>query len=218
MKDEVRGWLSGRTARGYLRVSSKAQGDKYGPAAQRADEDKAVYDLQMRAIDVYYEDHITGRDAPKRSDFQRMVADAKASAFEVLVVGRVDRFARNEEDAWAYLKTLRLAGIAVYFCEEDVLVPQYEGWQDRVGAGINEAAAYSRKLSKNVRKGLRAKSASGAHVGGVAFGYRHGTDGKLEPDPATAPLAGSPLSSTQDPARQRTNLSRRSSTGVACAS
>ena len=71
-----------------------------------------------------------------------------------------------------------------------MLVPQDEGWQDRVGAGINEAAAYSRKLSKNVRKGLRAKSASGAHVGGVAFGYRHGTDGKLEPDPATAPTRG----------------------------
>lgn len=175
-------WFEGKRGRGYLRVSSKGQADKYGPAAQRRDEIEAASEHGIGELQVFYEDHITGTNAYKRQDFQRMVADARAKRFDVLVVGRVDRFARNERDAWNYLHELAETGVAVYFCEERVLVPHDPDWQDKIGAEINGAAAYVRKLRRNVTKGLRSKWAAGGHVGGVPFGYRRTPDKlRLEP-------------------------------------
>lgn len=185
MRDE-REWLRDRRARGYLRVSDKRQADKFGPDSQRRVELEAAARVGLLGPSLFYEDHITGRDALRRSDFQRMVADAVARQFDVLVVGRVDRFARNEEDAWEYLKKLRLAGVAVYFCEEDVLVPRDDDWQGRVGGEINAAAAYSRRLSKNIRAGLAAKRARGGYAGGMPATYRYSDDKmRLEPTDAT---------------------------------
>lgn len=183
MKTDTRAWLSGKRARGYLRVSSKGQADRYGPTAQRKDELDASHDHQTRELTHFYEDHVTATNALKRSDFQRMVADARAKAFDVLYVGRVDRFARNERDAWNYLHDLEAAGLAVYFVEEDVLVPHDPDWQDKIGDEVNGAAAYVRKLRRNVTKGLRAKWAGGGHVGGVPFGYQRTADKQsLEPN------------------------------------
>ena len=188
MPPDSRSWLTGRRARGYLRVSSAPQADKYGPAAQRYDEEQAAKRLGLNGLSDFYEDHVTGRNALVRSDFQRMVADARTHQFDVLIVGRVDRFARNERDAWNYLHALEQTGVAVYFCEEDVLVPHDDGWQDRIGTEINSAAAYSRKLSRNVRKGLARKWAAGGHVGGVPWGYRRTDDKRMiAPDPQAAP-------------------------------
>jgi DNA invertase Pin-like site-specific DNA recombinase len=178
-----RKWLEGKRGRGYLRVSSKGQADKYGPAAQRRDEVEAATAHGVGELEHFYEDHITGTNAYKRQDFQRMVADARTKRFDVLVVGRVDRFARNERDAWNYLHELAETGVAVYFCEEDVLVPHDQDWQDEIGTEINGAAAYVRKLRRNVTKGLRSKWAAGGHVGGVPFGYRRTADKlRLEPN------------------------------------
>ena len=188
MRGGAREWLRSKRVRGYLRVSTAGQADKYGPLAQRRDEEAAATEYGTLPIGRFYEDHVSGREALRRSDFQRMLADANRGEFDVLLVGRVDRFARNERDGWNYLHALEEAGVAVYFCEEDVLVPHDDGWQDQIGAEVNAAAAYSRKLSRNVRKGLRAKRASGGHIGGVPFGYRRGEAGRIEPDPATAPI------------------------------
>jgi DNA invertase Pin-like site-specific DNA recombinase len=182
MKTDTRAWLTGKRARGYLRVSSKGQADRYGPAAQRKDELEAATAHETRELTHFYEDHVTATNALKRSDFQKMVADARAKAFDVLYVGRVDRFARNERDAWNYLHDLEAAGAAVYFVEEDVLVPHDPDWQDKIGDEVNGAAAYVRKLRRNVTKGLRAKWAAGGHVGGVPFGYTRTAD-KLSIEP-----------------------------------
>ncbi len=176
-------WLSGKRACGYLRVSDKRQADKFGPSSQKRVELERAEEHDVIAPTRFYEDHISGRDALKRSDFQRMVADARSRAFDVLLVGRVDRFARNERDAWNYLHSLAEVGAAVYFCEEDVLVPHDDGWQDRIGSEINAAAAYSRRLSKNIRHGFEAKRAAGGYVGGLAWGYRL-SDDKMRPVPS----------------------------------
>lgn len=182
MKTDTRAWLNGKRARGYLRVSSKGQADKYGPTAQKQDELEAATAHETRELVHFYEDHVTATNALKRSDFQRMVADARAKVFDVLYVGRVDRFARNERDAWNYLHDLEAAGLAVYFVEEDVLVPHDPDWQDKIGDEVNGAAAYVRKLRRNVTKGLRAKWAAGGHIGGLPFGYSRTAD-KLSLEP-----------------------------------
>jgi len=71
--------------------------------------------------------------------------------------------------------------VSVYFCDEDALVPDDDGWQDKLGTEINNVAAYSRELSRNFRKGLDWKLASGRHIGGVAFGYCRDVEGRIVP-------------------------------------
>lgn len=188
MRETAREWLRDRRARGYVRESTKAQGkdDRFGPEIQRHAQHEAAARFGMREPSMAYVDLVSGTGALKRSDFQRMIADARSRQFDVLLVYDVSRFARNETDAWVYLDALRDAGVAVYFCDEDILTVVDDDWRDRIGEVINAAAAYSRRLSRNLKRGLERKRARGLYVGGLPWGYRVRADGAaLEPaDPA----------------------------------
>ena len=78
MRIDPRAWLRDKRPRGYLRVSTAPQADKYGPATQKHDEIQAAEQFGMRKLAHFYEDHITGTSTLRRSDFQRMLAEAQA--------------------------------------------------------------------------------------------------------------------------------------------
>lgn len=184
MKADARAWLRDRRPRGYVRESTTRQGkdDRFGPEIQKHAQRELVARFGLRDLTYFYTDLVSGTGALRRSDFQRMVADARARQFDVLLVYDVSRFARNETDAWVYLDALRDAGVPVYFCDEDILTVVDEDWRDRIGDVINAAAAYSRRLSRNVRRGLERKRARGLYVGGIPWGYQVRPDGSgLEP-------------------------------------
>lgn len=179
MRGEHRDWLKDKKPRGYIRESTVAQGkdDRFGPEIQKHAQQRAVEKLGLRALGDYYTDLVSGTNALKRSDFQRMVTDARAKRFDVLLAYDVSRFARNETDAWVYLDALRDIGVPVYFCDEDILTIHDEDWRDQIGQHINAAAAYSRKLARNVRRGYERKWDRGGTSGGwAAFGYRRSAD------------------------------------------
>jgi DNA invertase Pin-like site-specific DNA recombinase len=144
-------------AAAYIRESTIAQGDRYGPDAQRAAIKRAIADLEIELV-TEYSDLISGTGALKRSDFQRMVTDARGGRFSVLVVYDTSRFARNEADAFTYEATLRAAGARIYYAREGL-------WSDdRRGAlqkGILHVlnAQYSRDLTDRIRDGYAAKFA-----------------------------------------------------------
>jgi site-specific DNA recombinase len=92
--------LAGLKARGYIRESTERQADKWGPAEQRRAQERFADEWGLRFDGHYYTDLISGRSTLKRSDFKRMIADADASEFRVLLVYDTSRFARNELDAY----------------------------------------------------------------------------------------------------------------------
>jgi DNA invertase Pin-like site-specific DNA recombinase len=162
-------------AAGYIRESTIAQGDRYGPDAQRAAIARAAADLDLELV-AEYSDLISGTGALRRSDFQRMVTDARAGRFTVLVVYDTSRFARNEADAFTYEATLRAAGARVYYVREGIWSDDRRGaLQKGVMHVIN--AQYSRDLSERIRDGYGAKWARlGLPGGTLPWGYRW-TDG-----------------------------------------
>lgn len=185
MRTDSRAWLKDKRVAGYIRESTVAQGkeDRFGPEIQKYAQERAVERFGARPIGRTYIDLVSGTNVLKRSDFQRMVADARVRAFDVLFAYDVSRFARNETDAWVYLDALKDVGVPVYFCDEDILTILDEDWRDQIGAHINAAAAYSRKLSRNVRRGYHRKWDRGGYGGYPPFGYRRTTDGLgLEPN------------------------------------
>ncbi len=132
MRSDSREWLRDKRPAAYVRESTERQGDKFGPESQKLMMRRALERFSIREIAHTYSDLVTGTSVLKRSDFRKMVADAKAKRFDVLLVALVDRFGRNETDSWVYLDALKDAGVPVYFCDEDILTVVDDDWRDQV--------------------------------------------------------------------------------------
>lgn len=124
---------------------------------------------------VYHDDHITGRDAEKREEFQRMIKDGEAGLFDVLVLYSSDRFSRDKYDAAIYKYRLRAAGVEIKYAAENIpdgpegvlLESLMEGW----------AQYYSEELSRKVKRGMTESAKKGKAYGSVTpIGYRIGAD------------------------------------------
>ena len=121
-------------------------------------------------IGEYVDRALTGtRDA--RPDFQRMIKDAEKRQFSVVIVWKLDRFARNRYDSAIYKAKLKKCGVRVVSVMENIT----DSPEGIILEGLLEAMAeyYSANLSENVRRGQQESIAKGQFVGGVApFGYR----------------------------------------------
>ena len=161
---------------GLFEVGSKRGGRRahkiaYAESGRTGTAPRAATELHLEII-AEYSDLISGTGTLKRSDFQRMVTDAREHRFSVLVVYDTSRFARNEADAFTYEATLRAAGARIYYAREGI-------WSDdRRGAlqkGILHVlnAQYSRDLTDRIRDGYAARFARlGLPGGTLPWGYR----------------------------------------------
>lgn len=139
----------------------------------------------ITVVGEYIDRALTGtKDA--RPDFQRMIADASKGQFELIIVWKLDRFARNRYDSAIYKAHLRKCGVRVVSAKENI-TDRPEGI---ILEGLLEAMAeyYSANLSQNVKRGHRERALKGMHNGGaVPYGYKL-QDGKLIIDDKTAPV------------------------------
>jgi DNA invertase Pin-like site-specific DNA recombinase len=172
----------------YLRVSSEQQAKKYGPDSQRQDVADACAQLGLQEPTFSFEDHISAAGEMTRTDFERSLTYAQEGRYKMLIVGRVDRFARNEQQAWNYLDQLISSGAVVYFTDEDLAAGLDEDWEDAVSGKISAAAAISRLISKNVRKANRQRVLRGERLGKVPWFMTLGAGGKPNFDPKHLPM------------------------------
>lgn len=173
----------------YVRVSTEEQ----------AEEGQSI-EAQLAALRAYavthgmevveeFVDRGFSATTDRRPAFQRMVALARRRPrpFDVILVHKMDRFARNREHAIVYKNLFRReCGINVV----SILEPFDESPIGQMMEGLMEIMAefYSANLSQEVLKGMRHKAQAGAALGLAPIGYRIGPDDRLEPDPATAPV------------------------------
>ena len=181
--------LDGRTAWLYVRESTRAQGKKYGPAAQRerASRFAAAYGL---TITETFEDLRSGRSLVHRAQFGRMLAGLPSSDVRVVIVAYASRWARDEFDGFATLKQLHEAAGCLVVADKALLSTE-EGRFTELAREIVEAAHYSRELSRNIRDGiaekLRIRNDVWSHpLLGFKRGGPHAT---IEPDPEAMPRA-----------------------------
>lgn len=122
-----------------------------------------------------------------RPDFQRMIRDAEKRQFQLVIVWKLDRFARNRYDSAIYKAKLKKSGVRVVSVMENVS----DGPEGIILEGILESMAeyYSANLSENVRRGMEASARKGWFPGGpVPLGYIP-RDHHLYPDERFAPIA-----------------------------
>lgn len=137
-------------------------------------------------IGEYIDRALTGTK-DQRPDFQRMIRDAEKRQFQVVIVWKLDRFARNRYDSAIYKAKLKKFGVRVVSVMENIT----DGPEGIILEGLLESMAeyYSANLSENIRRGQKESVAKGWYLGGsIPIGYRV-QDHRLVEDERTAPLA-----------------------------
>jgi site-specific DNA recombinase len=175
----------------YIRESTEEQGQGFSPDAQRERIREFAPENDLQLIGEYCDFHSGWRKSAARPQFQRLMADAAAGKFDVVLVFHTSRFARNQVEARRYKQMLReKLGIRVV----SVTQPMGEDHSDPssfLAESIHEMfdEYYSVSLSFWVRSGLKEKARQGHLVGQLPFGYMRDPRSKLAiPDPERAPL------------------------------
>lgn len=156
----------------YIRVSDERQ-DEYSPDSQlkhiRAY--AASHGLLLRATDVYYDDGISARSAEKRTAFCRMIAQARSAAhpYQVILVWKFSRFARNQAESILYKNLLRRVGVEVVSVSEPVSEDPFGALIERIIEWMDEY--YVVNLSAEVRRGMAEKASRGEAMGRAVLGY-----------------------------------------------
>ena len=139
----------------------------------------------VTVIAEYIDRALTGTK-DQRPDFQRMIRDAERQQFSIVLVWKLDRFARNRYDSATYKARLKKFGVKVVSVKEAIS----DAPEGIILEGLLESMAeyYSANLSQNIRRGQRESIAKGYYPGGpVAFGYKV-QDRRIVPDPKLVPV------------------------------
>lgn len=178
------------TGAAYIRVSTDDQLE-FSPDSQlKQIQDYArSHGIILTAENIFMEeDGRSGRKAAKRPEFQRMVGMAKQQPkpFDVILVWKFSRFARNQEESIVYKSMLRSkCGIDVISVSEPVIDGPFGSLIERIIEWMDEY--YSIRLSGEVLRGMAEKHSRGGVVSTPPFGYIMG-DGVFVPDPERAPI------------------------------
>lgn len=153
----------------YARFSSDNQRDESIDAQLRAIREYAEHNNMV--IVGEYIDRAKSAMTDRRPDFQHMIEDAKGGTFQVVLVHKLDRFARNRYDSAFYKRKLRLSGVRVFSVTEKIDDSPESIIMESLLEGIAEY--YSKNLSREVQKGLRENALKGIVTGGVPpLGYK----------------------------------------------
>ncbi len=174
-KREVRGPT--KRAAVYVRVSSEEQVAGYSLAAQERAAVTICAQHGWEAVPYREEGRSarTGEEA-KRPVFRQLLADAEVGRVDVVVVHKLDRFARNRRVAFDAFERLAKAGVGFVSIAENMDYSTAAG-QLMLTMLVGMAQFYSDNLSFETKKGKGERKAQGLHNGLLPFGTTKGPAG-----------------------------------------
>jgi DNA invertase Pin-like site-specific DNA recombinase len=162
----------------YCRVSTEADDQLNSLENQKRYFEQYIgSNLDWQFCGLYVDEGISGTSAEKRAEFMRMVADAEAHKFDLLLTKEISRFARNTLDSIFYTRKLKGLGVGVVFMNDNINTLDNDA-ELRLTIMSSIAQEESRKTSERVRWGQRRRMEQGFVFGAGIFGY-HLKDGKL---------------------------------------
>ena len=152
----------------YTRFSTDMQREESIEAQVRAI--KEFTDKQGYALLKTYADRGISGTTDNRPEFQKMFDDAKKGLFDVIIVHKLDRFARNRADSAIYRKELSKNGVKLISVLENFDDSPESIILQSVIEGYNEY--YSKNLRREVMKGLKENALTCRFTGGIpCLGY-----------------------------------------------
>ncbi len=159
----------------YIRVSTDDQLE-YSPDSQleKIREFAKRCNMVLPDGNIFIEEEgVSGRKAAKRHEFQRMIAAAKEKPkpFDVILVWKFSRFARNREDSIVYKSMLRKQlGIEVVSVSENIGDDKMSVITEAIIEAMDEY--YSINLGEEVKRGMTEKAKRGECCSIAPFGYK----------------------------------------------
>lgn len=163
-----------RIAAAYVRVSTDDQME-LSPDSQmeKIREYAAKNNLLLLSEYIFHDDGISGRAAEKRPGFQQMIATAKdpSHPFDVIIVWKFSRFARNQEESIFYKSILRSkCKVDVVSVSEPLIAGPFGSLIERIIEWMDEF--YSVRLAEEVKRSMTVNAKNGALQATPSFGYR----------------------------------------------
>jgi site-specific DNA recombinase len=169
----------------YARYSSDSQREESIEGQLR--ECTAYAEKNSITVLRHYIDRAFSAKTDNRPEFQDMIKDSGKKLFDMIIVWKLDRFARNRYDSARYKSLLKKNGVKVVSATEVIS----DGAEGIILESVLEGYAeyYSADLSEKVIRGMTDNALKCKYNGGTRpIGYMIDSDQHFQPDPLTAPF------------------------------
>ena len=123
----------------------------------------------MIIVDTYIDRALSAK-TDNRPDFQRMIKDSASGTFDIVIVWKLDRFARNRYDSAHYKSVLQKNGVKVVSATEKISQTSEGILLESLLEGMAEY--YSAELAEKVTRGLTENALKCKYNGGtLPIGY-----------------------------------------------
>ena len=134
-----------------------------------------------------YIDRAFSAKTDNRPEFQHMISDSKKKMFDVVLVWKYDRFARNRLDSLLYKQLLQRNNIKLISVTEPIMNSSVGIIVESMIDSYNEY--YSAELAEKVTRGMTENALKGKYNGGtLPIGYIIDEEKYFRIDPLTAPV------------------------------
>ena len=143
-------------------------------------EDFVVHHPNWTLVRIYADEGISGTSRKKRKDFNKMIADAKAGMFDMIICKNVSRFARNVTDCIGIVRDLAALKhpVGVFF-ESECIFSLRDDSQMGLTFLATMAEEESHTRSRSMETSLRMRLDNGIPLTPKLLGYKHDADGNL---------------------------------------
>lgn len=169
---------SQKTAAIYIRVSTLDQAQEgYSLEAQEQALRKWCADHRYQVYNLYADRGISGKDIDHRPDMRRLMRDAKAGCFDLVVFWALSRFTRSVQDLYATMSHFQAWDVSMMSYTEsfDTSTPMGRAMIGIVGV----FAQLERELTgERVKAAMQVRASKGKRMCSQVMGYdRIGRDG-----------------------------------------
>ena len=169
----LRGVIYARYSEGANQTDQSIEG-QLRECRKYADENK------ITIVREYLDPHISGKTAERRPAFQQMISDGDKHQFDVVIVWKTDRFARNRYDSARYKERLRRNGISIRYAAEHIPDSAEGIILESMLEGMAEY--YSAELRQKIMRGMRESAYKCKVLSKPPMGLKTGKDKHYEID------------------------------------
>ena len=151
----------------YARYSSDLQSDRSIEDQERVCREYAQRLPDAKVIGLYADRAISGASIKNRPEVAKLLADARAGHFDIVIVDALDRLSRDMEDLAHVHKRLDFLGVKLHSVADGLVADIHVGVKGMLGS------MFLKNLAANVKRGKTGRVLSGYSAGGRCYGYRN---------------------------------------------
>jgi DNA invertase Pin-like site-specific DNA recombinase len=159
----------------YIRMSTGKEEQKDSPATQRKECELVRQFNGYSLVDEYVDKAISGNSFEERPGLQRMIADARAGKFDIIIVDKRERLSRLDDEEWAQHMApwLRETKMKIHSAVEGLADYSSKNFSRSIQDSCTAFAAHQQleSTAANVARGSKAAAENGFHLGGIPDGY-----------------------------------------------